>query len=215
MTATIRAGTPADVAALRALNDASLEVLYDDAFYSSLFPPGEGAYVFVACAPGGLVCGGLTARLVAPHAAGGGGLWAWLCGRRPSPPPAAYIMSLCVAPAARRQGLARGLVRALVAHLAAVREVSGAAPVGAVELHVLASNAAAQALYAGLGFARVAAVPAYYHFQGGYHDAVLMRLQLEGAGERAAAAAEEMEGGQRAWTPFGWLLEPLLFGRGK
>lgn len=215
MTAAIRAGTPADVAALRALNDASLEVLYDDAFYASLFPPGEGAFVFVACAPDGSVCGGLSARLVAPPAGGGGGLWAWLCGRRPPrpPPPAAYIMTLCVAPATRRQGAARGLVRALVAHLAAVREVSGAAPVGAVELHVLASNAAALALYAGLGFARVGAVPAYYHFQGGYHDAVLMRLQLEGAGERAAAAAEEGEGEQRAWAPFGWLLEPLLFGK--
>ena len=211
----VRAGAPADLAAFRALNDALLEVKYDEEFYATLFPrAGAGAapapLLFVASLPGSALCGALSARIVVPSE-DAGAWWAWLCGRRPAPPPppAAYVMTLCVAPGARRRGVANALVRALLARLAALREVGGGAPVAAVELHVLCSNAAALALYAGLGFSRVAAVRDYYHFLGASHDAVLMRLQLEAAG----AAAGDAGAPPWAWpAPMRWLLAPLAGG---
>lgn len=211
MTAAVRTGTAADVAPIRALNDALLEVNYDDAFYASLFaPPSAGGapcpLVFVAAAAtgvGGELCGALSARLVEPPlGASGGGVWGWLCGRRRAPARGAYIMTLCVAPGARRRGVAGALVRALLAHVVALREVGDGAPVAFVELHVLSTNEAALALYAGLGFSRVRLVRDYYHFLGASHDAMLMRLRLEEGGE---AAVEE----EPARYFLDWLIEPL------
>jgi hypothetical protein len=102
-------------------------------------------------------------------------------------------------------------VRALLVHLAGMREVGDGVPVGAVELHVLSTNEAALALYGCLGFSRVAEVRHYYHFSGAHHDAVLMRLQLEEVGGRASAAVP-VEEEARPWAPLGWLMEALRLG---
>ena len=84
------------------------------------------------------------------------------------------ILYLAVRPAARRGGLATALVGDLLASCGRGRAV----------LEVREGNAAARALYAGLGFSEVGRRPRYYR---GGEAAVLM--------ERAAAAAEEDDGG--------------------
>ena len=66
-----------------------------------------------------------------------------------------HINTLAVAPAARRQGLARALLRHIIADAAA----SGATK---ATLEVRASNSPALALYAGLGFRVAATRPKYY-----------------------------------------------------
>ena len=65
------------------------------------------------------------------------------------------MMNLAVSPAARRQGVARRLVQALLAAL----EARGAYQ---LTLEVRVSNQPALALYAGLGFTQVGRRPGYY-----------------------------------------------------
>ncbi len=81
----------------------------------------------------------------------------------------AEILTVGVIPAARRRGIARLLLAGLLAE---------ARRRGAVEafLEVRVDNVAAQALYAGEGFARVGLRPGYY--DGGRIDAVVMRREL-------------------------------------
>jgi ribosomal-protein-alanine N-acetyltransferase len=67
----------------------------------------------------------------------------------------AEILTLGVAPAARRRGLGRALVEA---GCAAVREAGA----GKVFLEVAAGNAAARALYAGCGFLAIGVRRRYY-----------------------------------------------------
>ena len=96
-------------------------------------------------------------------------------------PVVAYIMTLCVAPSARRQGLARALIQALLDE--APRHCI------ALELHMLEGNAAATRLYASLDFVRGARHPNYYFFQNAYHHAVTWRRDLGPAAWRGAPAA--------------------------
>ena len=93
----------------------------------------------------------------------------------------AYIMTLCVAPSARRQGLARALMQALLDALPPT--------CAALELHMLEGNAAATRLYASLDFVRGARHPNYYFFQNAYHHAVTWRRDLGPAAWRGAPAA--------------------------
>lgn len=80
-------------------------------------------------------------------------------------PPEAEILTLAVAPAARRQGLARRLLAHAAHRLAAER----------IFLEVAADNAAARALYRACGYVESGRRPAYYRRPEGAVDAVLMR----------------------------------------
>lgn len=84
-------------------------------------------------------------------------------------PPEAELESIAVAAAYQRQGIARRIFAELVRELAAA---------GAVEilLEVRASNAAALAVYRGLGFEQVSLRRNYYSYPS--EDAVLMRRIL-------------------------------------
>jgi ribosomal-protein-alanine N-acetyltransferase len=81
-------------------------------------------------------------------------------------PDAADVMTVAVRPAARRHGVGRALLTALIAH---------AQEAGLVEvlLEVRADNEAALALYRGLGFERVGLRRRYY--PGGVDGLVLRR----------------------------------------
>ena len=81
----------------------------------------------------------------------------------------AEILTVGVVPAARRRGIGRQLVRALLEH-ARARE----ARVAFLEVRV--DNPAAQALYVGEGFTQVGMRRGYY--EGGRVDAVTMRREL-------------------------------------
>lgn len=107
----------------------------------------------------------------------------------PPPPPCAYIMTLCVAPRARRQGVGRALLHALRLELAsgALSKQRGAA-LSRIELNVLTTNGAALALYAAEGFSTVCTVPRYYYFADAHHDAFLMAA--DAPSEPAASDAE-------------------------
>jgi ribosomal-protein-alanine N-acetyltransferase len=84
----------------------------------------------------------------------------------------AEILSLGTAPSARRKGLARALV------LAAGGEATKRGA-GEIFLEVSAGNAAARALYLGLGFAEVGLRRAYYrHLDGAHADALTLRSPL-------------------------------------
>ena len=65
------------------------------------------------------------------------------------------MMNLAVAPAARRQGLARALVTALIRGLTA-------RGVHSLTLEVRASNGPAKMLYESMGFVQVGRRPGYY-----------------------------------------------------
>ena len=79
----------------------------------------------------------------------------------------AEILTLAVAPAARRKGLARALVRSAAAHAAHRGALS-------LFLEVGVRNDAAQALYRGLGFMPVGRRKAYYANE----DADILRLPI-------------------------------------
>lgn len=89
-----------------------------------------------------------------------------------------HIMQVAVDPEYRRRGVARRLSRELLRRKAAMR---------AVLLEVRASNKAAQALYAALGFERNGLRPRYYapDANGIREDAILMRLSLRETDSRA------------------------------
>lgn len=81
-------------------------------------------------------------------------------------PGEAELANVAVAPKARR----RGIAGTLVAHALGVADAAGA---GTVFLEVRASNDAARALYAALGFSEVGRRAAYYRHPD--EDAVVMR----------------------------------------
>lgn len=86
----------------------------------------------------------------------------------------AEILTLAVAPAARRQGLGARLVRDGAAAAAA----RGAAR---LFLEVADDNVAALALYAGAGFVEAGRRPGYYaRPEGGRQDALILALNLPG-----------------------------------
>jgi|SRR5579859_1366222 len=88
----------------------------------------------------------------------------------------AEILNLGVAPAARRRGIGRALVRAGLAALAARGAVQ-------VFLEVRESNAAARALYAEFGFAEAGRRRGYYRRP--IEDAIVLRAAISAAGGRA------------------------------
>ena len=84
---------------------------------------------------------------------------------------AAEILTLAVAPAARRRGIGAALVRA----------AAGLAAQGGADnlfLEVAQDNPAAQALYRSLGFAEAGRRAGYYARAEGRIDALVMRLDL-------------------------------------
>lgn len=81
------------------------------------------------------------------------------------------LIDIVVAPAARRQGLAKRLIEALI-------ERWQGQGVASVFLEVRASNLGAQALYDQLGFNTIGVRHGYYPAAGGREDAVLMALAL-------------------------------------
>ena len=81
----------------------------------------------------------------------------------------AEILNLGVAPAARRRGVGRALVGAI---LVALHETG----VGAVFLEVRESNTAAQRLYGALGFSEVGRRRRYYQVPA--EDAVILRVEI-------------------------------------
>ena len=83
----------------------------------------------------------------------------------------AEILTVAVAPEARRKGVATTLVTS--AGVAAL--VRGAAT---MHLEVAEDNAAARALYLKLGYQEVGVRPAYYPGVGGAADAIVMRRVL-------------------------------------
>ncbi|MGA0603334.1 GNAT family N-acetyltransferase [Caulobacter sp. KR2-114] len=83
----------------------------------------------------------------------------------------AEVLTLAVAPAMRRQGLARALLEAAILTAAA-----GGAE--AMFLEVAEDNAAAIGLYAGAGFARVGLRRGYYDGPAGRRDALVLRRDL-------------------------------------
>ena len=86
----------------------------------------------------------------------------------------AHVHNLAVAPEARRLGLARRL-------LALTLEIAAGRGARAAHLEVRAGNAAARALYRGMGFQEVGTRHAYYSAPA--EDAVLLcRADLEGEG---------------------------------
>jgi ribosomal-protein-alanine N-acetyltransferase len=90
-------------------------------------------------------------------------------------PGEAEVLEIAVAPAARRQGLARALLAAAHAH---------AARAGAerVLLEVAEDNAPARALYSAAGYAQIGTRPAYYPRAGGRPaDALLLSRPLAAA----------------------------------
>jgi ribosomal-protein-alanine N-acetyltransferase len=88
----------------------------------------------------------------------------------------AEILNLGVAPAARRRGVGRALVREGLAALAARGAVQ-------VFLEVRDSNAAARALYAEFGFGEVGRRRGYYRRP--VEDAIVLRAAISAAGGRA------------------------------
>jgi ribosomal-protein-alanine N-acetyltransferase len=86
----------------------------------------------------------------------------------------AELLTLAVAPPARRKGLARALVSAL----AAAAETAGAT---SLFLEVAHDNTPALALYAALGFQQMARRPGYYSRADGPADALVLRRDLNSA----------------------------------
>ncbi len=80
----------------------------------------------------------------------------------------AEIFTLCTAPSARRQGIARGLIE----HLFARARCGGA---GSVGLEVAADNLAARRLYEQLGFIQAGRRRDYYRRGDAAVDALLLR----------------------------------------
>jgi [ribosomal protein S18]-alanine N-acetyltransferase len=79
----------------------------------------------------------------------------------------AEILTLCVAPGARRRGVARTLLTALYAR-------AQAACAARLVLEVAADNPEARALYAAEGFATVGRRPGYYRRKYGAADALIL-----------------------------------------
>jgi len=85
------------------------------------------------------------------------------------------VLTLGVAPAARRRGVARAL---MAVALPAARDLGA----GEAFLEVAVDNAAAIALYEALGFRKAGLRKAYYNRgPGGFIDALVMRLDLNAA----------------------------------
>ena len=83
----------------------------------------------------------------------------------------AHILNVCVAASQRRRGLADFLLRHLIM-------VARAASTTLLLLEVRVSNAAAQRLYRGFGFAQLGERRGYYPARDGREDALVLGLDL-------------------------------------
>lgn len=145
------AATPAEAAAMAEAHAAAFNPSWREEDFEDLLE-GQGIFGFLAreAAPVGVV----LCRIVAEEM---------------------EVLTLGVAPAARRRGVAKALMAAV---LGAARQ----AGVDACFLEVAVDNQAAGALYAGLGFQRAGHRPGYYdRGAAGLADALLMRLDLNEA----------------------------------
>jgi ribosomal-protein-alanine N-acetyltransferase len=88
----------------------------------------------------------------------------------------AHVLNLCIGEAYRGRGHGRHLLRRLLD----VTRWSGAER---VFLEVRPSNPVAQALYLSLGFVEIGRRPRYYPAREGREDAIVMALDLPGAGD--------------------------------
>ena len=84
----------------------------------------------------------------------------------------AHVLNLCVEPAYHQQGLGRFLLT----HLQAIARAAG---MDLMLLEVRKSNAAAIALYLGMGFHKLGVRKAYYPAHGGSEDALLLGHTLK------------------------------------
>lgn len=114
-----------------------------------------------------------TFALVSPAVAPVGFILGWAVAGE------AEILTVAVAPEARRQGVGRELVTAAAA-AAIVRGASS------IHLEVAEDNGAARALYAGLGYQETGRRGGYYAGAGAPVDAILMRRDLQGSGGAGA-----------------------------
>jgi ribosomal protein S18 acetylase RimI-like enzyme len=80
------------------------------------------------------------------------------------------LVGMYVRPAARRGGIGRRLVKAVIAHARSRVEL--------IELRVISDNHAARALYSSLGFVEYGLEKHAAKYQGRYHDDVLMAKML-------------------------------------
>jgi [ribosomal protein S18]-alanine N-acetyltransferase len=150
MTVALRRAVPGDARAMAAIDRQASPSPWSEAqFTTPCAPDAAGEYALVAEADG-TVLGFVVCQQVLDEAT---------------------IHNVAVAPAARRWGIARALLEQLLAGLApGTRRCL---------LEVRASNAAALALYRGLGFREDGRRRGYYPLAGGREDAVLMSLEIE------------------------------------
>jgi [ribosomal protein S18]-alanine N-acetyltransferase len=152
--AVLRAATPEDVTAIMRIESA---VFAGDAWSEEIMGTevaSEHTYYLVAVDP--------DAADVAARVVGYAGLFA------SAGNPQADIQTIAVAPEARRRGLGRALMVALLA-------AADNRGVAEVFLDVRADNAGAQTLYASLGFEPIGRRPNYY--PDGNMDAIVMRAR--------------------------------------
>jgi ribosomal-protein-alanine N-acetyltransferase len=143
--------TPADAAVMAAVHAQAFAAPWDAAAFAELM---DGAGVFGLLAGEAAPLGVILCRVVAGEM---------------------EVLTVGVASAARRRGIARTLV---VAALSAARQAGAEAAF----LEVAVDNDAATALYAELGFRRAGLRRGYYErARGERADALVMRLDLAGA----------------------------------
>jgi ribosomal protein S18 acetylase RimI-like enzyme len=163
---------PADRAEIESLHRAFLEIQYDSAFFDSLYDSVSCVTLVVQTSE--TLVGVITARSWSDSSGGGDtASWAqrqldWLRGVR-----SAYIMTFGILPAYRRRGIGSLLLRYLGNVL--IRRYACTE----LQLHCLASNARALALYSAHGFAVSERLRNYYDFGGARHDALRLTCKLD------------------------------------
>ena len=140
----MRPAAPQDAPALAALHAQAFATPWDAVEIAALLG-GAGGFALLAEGKGFILC-----RAIAGEA---------------------EILTLAVAPAARRAGLGRALIEAAAT-------TAGAAQAQALFLEVAADNDAALALYRAAGFADAGRRAGYYPRASGAVDAVVMRRAL-------------------------------------
>lgn len=140
--------TPADAAVMATVHAQAFEAPWDAAAFAELM---DGVGVFGLLAGGDPALGVILCRVAAGEM---------------------EVLTVGVAPAARRRGVGKALV---VAAVGAARQAGAETAF----LEVAVDNAAAAALYAGLGFRRAGVRRGYYdRGPAGRADALVMRLDL-------------------------------------
>jgi len=172
---------PEDTAQLRALYNAAFPIQYGDSFYDAL---SCGTYngkplLSVVAEVNGVIIGAVSASF------DGSGVQVV-----DAPKEAVYILTLAVAPAWRRQGVAAMLMES-------VDKWSKALPsVDAIFLHVVTSNAPAIAFYERLGFTKFKREYGFYLIHDSLEDAFLYVRYVPGVSAKTAARESFIE---RLW----------------